>query len=155
MPSPQIIAVLLFAAVVLAGLVYFAQRSARRESERASARAAVDGRRTDYPIVYEWGPNLRTWGPSYRVVIHKDSFTSYIAGVSFAAPISSIWKVAKTDPEGIPHWRVLCHPHSPEPQGLEMFGGGESEVVARVLAHKAEVDVEEPAWFGRRRQPER
>lgn len=43
--------------------------------------------------------------------------------------------------EGVPFWRVLCHADSTEPQGLELTGEG--EVVARVLAHKAGVDIEE------------
>jgi hypothetical protein len=141
----EIVALLLLATVVLGALVYFGERSARRASERARVRAAAEGRRTDYPLAYEWGPNIRTWGPSCRVVIHEDSFTSDLAGVRFAAPIASIWKVTRSAPEGIPRWRVLCHRDSPEPQGLEMFGGEMCEVAARVLAQKAGVDVEESA----------
>jgi len=131
---------------MLSVLVYFAGRSTRRASERARARAAADCLRTDYPLVYEWGPNLRTWGPSYRVVIHRDSFTSDLAGVRFAAPIASIWRVTTSAaPKGGVYWRVLCNADSLEPEGLAMFGGGMCEVVARVLAQKAGVDIEGPS----------
>jgi hypothetical protein len=86
---------------------------------------------------------MRTWGPRYRVVIHEDSFTSDLAGIHFAAPIASIWRVTTgTGQKGAVYWRVLCHAGSPEPQGLAMFGGGVCEVVARVLAQKAGVEVE-------------
>jgi len=140
--SGEGLALLLFAAVALGALCYFAERSARRASERARAQAEQDVRRTDYPLVYEWGPNLKTWGPSYRVVIHEDSFTSELAGVRFAAPIASIWKVTKSDVDGMPHFRVLCHPDSREPQGVAMYGGEVCEVVARVLAQKAGIYIE-------------
>lgn len=140
--ATEIIAMVFLAGLLLVAFTYVAERSLKRASERARARALVDARRTDYPIVYEWGPNLRTWGPSYRVVINEDSFTSDLAGVRFGAPIASIWRVTRgSRPKGGTYWRVLCHAESAEPQGLALFGGGICEVVARVLAHKAGVDV--------------
>lgn len=144
MRSPsEIIAILSLTVLLLVAFVYVAESSIGRARQRARERALLDVRRTDYPLVYEWGPNMKTWGPSYRVVIHEDSFTSNLAGVRFAAPIASIWKVARRSMgKGGACWRVLCNAESFEPQGLAMFGDGICETVARVLAHKAGVEVE-------------
>lgn len=141
----EIIAVLFACVLVVSLVVYFGTRSARRASERARARAELDGRRTDYPLVYDWGPNLQSWGPSYRVVIDETSFTSDLAGVRFAAPIASIWRVTKVSGQKGPgYWRVLCNAESVEPQGLALYDDGMGEVVARVLAQKAGVEIEWP-----------
>src|SRR5262245_58597204 len=108
--------VLVLAGLALIALMNLAERSMQRENARVRARAAAEMQRTDYPLVYEWGPNMKSWGPSYRVVIREDSFTSDLAGVRFAAPIASIWKVDKVHVQKSPgYWRVLCHAEAPEP----------------------------------------
>lgn len=113
--------------------------------DRIWRRVLVESERTDYPLVYAL--------TGLRVTIDQNTL-AVEGSIQQRIPLSSVFLVScKAEQvemlDGPPQlrrsgratWHVHCFPENDEPTVLN-FGSGEGEVAARVVAHKASVDID-------------
>ena len=112
--------------------------------DRIWRRVLIESERTDYPLVYAL--------KGLRVTIDQNTL-AVEGSIQQRVPLSSVFLVSCKAKEevldgppqrlGRATWHIHCFPESDEPTVLNL-GSGEAEVAARVVAHKASVDVDSP-----------